>query len=597
MKRFQANLTNPIKDYLPLKEYFIENSRALIVGFILMILMDFLQALVPLVIKKAIDFLTLQSSGHLVLLKQGLTILGISLLIAVLRYIWRYLLIGHSRIVEEALRNKLFDHIQSLSFSFYKRTKTGDIMSRAINDLIAVRMATGFGLIAMIDGIFLGAAAVGFMISINMKLTLISLIPTPIIIILTKHLTRRMSLEFESVQKAFSGLTEMVREAFAGVRVIKAYNREKWEKGRLKIVGEDYIDSNMRLAKSLALFFPIMAIFTNAGLAIVIWFGGRQTILGDITTGDFVAFISYLNLLTWPMMAMGWVANLIQRGAASMRRVSQILNEKPEIKDAVDPIILGETCGDIQISGLTFSYYGDTRKALKNIDCNINHEETLAIVGKVGAGKTTLLHILPRLLEFVEGSILVDGIDIKDIALHSLRMNIGFVSQEIFIFSDTIRNNLLLGREGIDQSRIEEALETAQLLEETKSFEKGLDTLLGERGITLSGGQRQRLSIARALITDPPLLILDDALSMVDTETEEKILDRILKVRGKRTNLIVSHRITTISRADRIIVLDRGMILEQGTHESLLEKGGMYKALYEKQLLARELEFGSKSRY
>ena len=367
MNKFTFQRLNPIKDFLPLKEYFIQNRRALILGLMFMFFTDFFQVLIPLIIKRAIDLLTFQSSDSLMLLKQAGAIIGLSLSIAVLRYVWRYLLIGHSRIVEEGLRNRLFEHMESLSYSFYKRMKTGDIMSRAINDIIAIRMAAGFGLVALADGLVLGIAAIGFMISINVKLTLISLIPTPLIIILTKHLTRRMSLEFETVQKTFSGLTERVREAFSGIRVIKAYNREEWERERLRKEGEVYINANMKLAKSLALFFPVMAIFTNAGLAIVIWYGGRQTILGDITTGDFVAFISYLNLLTWPMMAMGWVANLIQRGAASMRRVSHILKEVPEIKDSENSMVTENLSGSIKIYNLTFRYPGDTREVLKNI--------------------------------------------------------------------------------------------------------------------------------------------------------------------------------------------------------------------------------------
>jgi ATP-binding cassette subfamily B protein len=558
-----------------------------------MLFMDFLQVLVPLIIKNAIDLLTLQASGPFILLKQGIMIVGIALFIAFLRYMWRYLLIGHSRLVEEALRNKLFGHLQSLSLSFFKRTKTGDIMSRAINDILAIRMATGFGMVALVDGIVLGIAAVCFMISISPQLTLISLIPTPIIIILTKHLTKRMSSEFEAVQKTFSDLTERVRESFSGIRIVKAYNREGWGKERLKMGGERYINSNMKLAKSLALFFPVMAIFTNSGLALVIWFGGGRTILGDITTGDFVAFISYLNLLTWPMMAMGWVANLIQRGAASMRRISLILDEIPEIRDPENPVEIEMISGNIEVKNLLFKYPGDTRASLKNISYRIKSGETLAIVGKVGAGKTTLLHMIPRLLEFNEGSISVDGLNLREISLLSLRRNIGFVSQEVFIFSDSIRNNILLGRNDISYGRIEEVLKTAQLWEEIQSLGDGVDTILGERGITLSGGQRQRLSIARALIVDPPLLILDDALSMVDTNTEEKILNTILQSRKNETNLIVSHRITTLTRADRIIVLDEGTIIAQGTHEILLEKCGTYKTLYEKQVLTQELGIGA----
>jgi len=468
-------------------------------------------------------------------------------------------------------------------------------MSRAINDINAVRMATGMGLVALADGIVLGLAAMGFMLSINVKLSLISLIPIPLIIILTKHLTKRMANGFETVQKTFSGLTERVREALAGIRVIKAYNREDWERGRLKREGEVYINANMNLAGSLALFLPMMAVFTNVGLAIVVWVGGRQTILGDISTGDFVAFISYLNLLTWPMIAMGWVANLLQRGAASMRRINFILHKVPEIRDNEQSIDPGNISGKIEIKDLSYRYKGDEKYILNNIRLTINAGETVAVVGRVGSGKTTLLHIIPRLLDVSEETVFLDGLDIKSISLSALRSGIGFVSQEVFIFSDTIQNNVLLGREGISTTQIKEALRTAQLWEEIQNLEAGLDTVLGERGITLSGGQRQRLSIARALVTDPSVLILDDSLSMVDTGTEERILNHILQVREDRTNLIVSHRIPTIRRADRIIVLENGRIAEHGNHENLLKMGGIYTTLYERQLLERELGLGAEN--
>jgi len=476
--------------------------------------------------------------------------------------------------------------------SFYQRTKTGDLMARAINDINSIRMATGMGLVAMTDGLLLGMAAIGFMLSINVKLTLISLIPTPLIVVLTRVLTRHMSSGFETVQRTFSDLTERVREAFAGIRIIKAYNRESWADHRIEEEGQNYITVNMGLAKTLAIFFPVMALFTNAGLAIVIWLGGRFTILGYITTGDLVAFISYLNLLTWPMMAMGWVTNLIQRGSASMRRINSILGEVPEIQDSPHSKMIPLIRGKIEIRGLHITYPGQKDSALKHIRLEIDASQTVAVVGRVGSGKTTLLSVLPRLLDAPPGILFIDGVDIRQIPLKTLRANIGFVTQDVFIFSDTIRNNVIFGRSGVSEEELEEVLRTADILEEVHSFENGLDTMLGERGITLSGGQRQRLTIARALIGDPPILILDDALSMVDTRTEERILNQVLNLRHNKTNLIVSHRISTIGRADWIIVLDRGEIVEQGSHEELLNVGILYPSLYKRQLITEELEVG-----
>ena len=592
MKKSALPFIETFKNFLPLKQYFVQNRWAIALGLMCLLIVDFLQLLIPLVIKKAIDILTMKTATAQILIQQGMIILGLALMIAIFRYVWRYFLLGHSRKVEEALRNRIYGHLQTLSLSFYHKTKTGDLMARAINDINAIRMATGMGLVALTDGIVLGIAAIGFMLSINVRLTLIALIPAPIIIVLTRILTRRMSTGFENAQKTFADLTERAREVFAGIRVIKAYNRESWAHQNIEEEGQRYISVNMGLAKTLAFFFPMMVIFTNIGLAIVIWLGGRLTILGNITTGDFVAFISYLNLLTWPMMAMGWVTNLVQRGSASMRRINGILEELPEIRDSAQSIHIPQIRGKIEIKGLSFTHPGQSFYALKDIHLKIEAGDTIAVVGRVGAGKTTLLQTITRLLDAPAGTIFVDGWNVRQIPLQTLRKNIGFVTQEVFIFSDTIRNNVLFGRTGVSQDHLETVLRAADILEDIKNLEKGLDTFLGERGSTLSGGQRQRLTIARALILDPPILILDDALSMVDTRTEERILNQVLSLRRNKTNLIVSHRISTISRAERIAVLERGELVELGTHENLLEKGGIYTTLYEKQVIAEELEIG-----
>ncbi len=589
MKRLRRLLSETFNNFLPLKEYFFRNRWMLFMGVVSLLLTDFLQLLIPLVIKKAIDLLTIKGAMPRMLLWQSAIILGIALLMALFRYIWRHCLLGHSRWVEESLRNRIYEHLQTLSPSFFIKAKTGDLMARAINDMNAIRMATGLGLVALVDGIVLGTAAIGFMLAINMKLALISLIPAPVVVVVTRILTRRMSTGFEAAQNTFSDLTERIREAFEGIHVIKAYNRETWEHGRVKREGERYVDRNMELAKILGLFFPMMALFTNTGLAIVIWFGGRLAILGHITTGDFVAFISYLNLLTWPMMAMGWVTNLIQRGSASMRRINRVLDEKPEIKDVPNPRIIPRARGKIDIRGLTFRYPGQEEPALEEIHLTVHEGETVAIVGRVGSGKTTLLKAIPRLLDIPRGSVFLDGTDILEISLSSLRQNIGFVTQEAVLFSDTIRNNIIFGRSGISEKDLEAVLRAADIFDEIQALERGTDTLLGERGVTLSGGQRQRLTIARALLLDPPILILDDALSMIDTRTESRVLDYILRMRRHRTNLIVSHRVSTISEADRIIALERGRIVEQGTHGELIEQGGTYAALYEREILTQEL--------
>jgi ATP-binding cassette subfamily B multidrug efflux pump len=574
--------------------YFIQNRIALAVGLASLLLVDFLQLLIPLIIRKAINLLTIQSvpnTGHQ-LLKYAMMIVAIALAVTSFRYIWRHMIMGHSRKVEMHLRSRIYGHMQTLSLSFFKRTKTGDLMARAINDINSVRMASGMGLVAFVDGAVLGTAAIGFMIAIDMRLTLIALIPAPVVILVTRALTKRMSERFESVQKTFADLTEQVRESFAGVKVIKAHDREEWEYGKTKKMGAKYVSENMRLARTLAIFFPIMSIFSNAGLAIVIWLGGGSVILGEITPGDFVAFIAYLNLLTWPMMAMGWVTNLIQRGSASMRRINRILEEKPEINDPLptSPLTRREDSA-IVITDLSLKFSGLSDYALKNISLEIDRGETVAVVGKVGSGKTTLLEIIPRLLNIPPGKVFVEGQDICLLPLQKLREKIGFVTQDLFLFSDTVRNNISFGRELTDEE-IMESLHIADISEEIQGLEAGIDTLMGEMGKTLSGGQRQRLTIARALVRPFPILIMDDALSMVDMRTEEKILNRILDIRRNKTTLIVSHRSSTILRADRIIVLDKGRIVEQGTHNNLITLDGKYASLYKQQLITERLEMG-----
>jgi len=611
-----------LKNYLPLKEYFVKGRWHLAIGLLSLLLVDLLQVLIPLVIKKVIDALTFNNATSGLLLKYGTIIMAIALTIALFRYLWRYFLFGLSRKVEEALRSRLYRHLQTLSYSFYQRAKTGDLMARSINDINAVRMATGMGIIALTDGLVLGLATIGFMLYINPLLTVIALIPAPLLIYATRILARRMSTGYERVQSTFADLTEEAREAFAGIRVVKSYGKESWEYNKIKEEGENYISENMQLAKTIAVFFPAMGIFANLGLAIVIWMGGRLTILGDITTGDFVAFISYLYLLAWPLTAIGWVTNLIQRGSASMRRINRILEEVPEITDpplppdvltadranhpadsyavgyAVDradsradsPAANHKIHGGIQIKGLSMKYSGQSNYAIKGIDLNIQMGQTVALVGQVGSGKTTLLHNIPRLFKVPKGTVFIDDIDVQDIPLKVLRENIGFVTQETIIFSDTIRNNVLFDRDGISVNAFEDALKAVRIYDEVQTFENGPDTLLGERGITLSGGQRQRLTIARALLSDPPIMILDDALSMVDTRTEADILNEILEFRRDKTNLIVSHRVSTISRADLICVLKGGELVEIGDHKALLEKGKEYARLYERQVLEQELE-------
>jgi ATP-binding cassette subfamily B multidrug efflux pump len=589
-------LTEPflkaLRHFRTLKPYFVQNRLALAVGLLCLLLVDGLQLLIPQVIKRAIDGLTIERGTPRLLLTCALVIIGIALLMGLFRYVWRYLIFGHSRRIERDLRNRMYRHLQTLSPDFFQKAKTGDIMARAVNDINAIRMAAGMGLVALTDGTVLGVAAIGFMISIDLKLTLISLIPAPIVVMLTRSLTRRMSQAFETVQQTFSDLTEKVRETFAGIRVIKAYHRETWTGERLEQEGSRYVAENMRLARVQGLFFPMMAIFANAGLAVVIGLGGRLTILGEISTGDFVAFTAYLNLLAWPMMAMGWVTNLVQRGAVSMRRINQILDETPEIGDTPDARTLDRVEGAISFRGFTFGYATNPEPVLKDLRIRIDPGQSVAIVGRVGSGKSTLLKALPRMIKVPPGSIYLDGVDILLLPLDTLRRSMAFVTQDVFVFSDTIRNNIVFGRDGFTEEWLHTVVRASGLEEEIRRFEKGLNTMIGERGIALSGGQRQRLTIARALMATPPILIMDDPLSMVDTLTEDRILTRVLALRRNKTTILVSHRVKTLSRVDRVFVLDGGRVVEEGNHNDLIRAGGLYEALYERQLLADELETG-----
>ncbi len=591
MEKTLPGLTEIMRPFRPLIPMFRDNSGRLAAGLFFLLLVDFLQLQIPLILRSVVDALTTFRASPTLLLRYASAILGLAVLIAVFRLFWRLALLGFSRIIEERLRNLLYAHLQALSPSFYRKTSTGDLMARATNDLNAIRMAAGMGLVALVDSLVLGAATIGFMLHLSPRLTMLALVPMPFIVFFSRRLTRRMSSGYERVQHAFSGLTERVREAFSGIRVVKVYAREPWTLSRLRREGDQYVKENLGLARTLALLFPLMAVFTNLGLCVVVWFGGRLAVLDLISTGDFVAFAAYLNLLAWPLMAMGWVINLMQRGATSMKRINRILEEEPDIVSPSAPMPFpGPTRGGIRIQDLSIRYPGQRRDALCNISLSVEAGWTAAFVGRVGAGKTTLLLCLPRLLPLPEETVFLDGGDVTRYDLKELREAIGVVTQETVLFSDTFRNNLLLGRRDVPDEALVDALKTAQLYEELLELDRGLDTLVGERGLTLSGGQRQRLTIARALVSDPPVLIMDDALSMVDTRTEARILNRVLARRAGRTTLFVSNRLSTIRRAHRIFVLDQGRLVEEGNHEELMEKGRAYARLYTRRRLERQLE-------
>lgn len=559
-----------------IKPYFREKRATIVTGVICLIVVDFLQLFIPRIIKSAVDDLTAFKASVADLGIYAIYIAAAGLLIGVFRYFWRWCLIGTSRRVEEGLRNRLFAHIQTLPASYFENIKTGDLMAHATNDLQHVRMAMGMGLVALTDAIVLGAAAIGFMIYINLTLTLFVLIPMPLIVLGTRFFSKKMHRLYQKVQASFSDLTETAREHFAGIRIIKAYNRQMEASSVFASASADYIAKNIRLVRITGAFFPMMLFFSNLSLAVVLFLGGRQTITAAITPGDFVAFISYLGLLTWPMMAMGWVTNLIQRGTASLDRIDKILKTQPQIADKPDAVVLSQTVGRFHFENVSFAHAGDNRSVLTDINFTVSPGQTIGIVGPPGSGKSTLLSLLPRIYDVSAGRILFDGVDIREMTLKSLRSQIAFMPQEPFLFSGTILENISLNDTRLQEADLLQAVRAAALYDTIQSFSKGLDTRVGEKGIMLSGGQKQRIVLARALLRKMPVLILDDPISQVDMETGTRIIQSIRNLSASRTIFIASHRLSAVSFADMVIVLDGGRIVESGRHAELLALGRYY---------------------
>jgi ATP-binding cassette, subfamily B, multidrug efflux pump len=575
-----------------LKPYFFENRYNILLGMLSLITVDLLQLFIPRIIKWAIDDLTAFGIDQQHLLNYALYMLGIAILIGFFRYIWRRCLLGTSRRVEEGLRNRLFSHLQTLSAAYFDRAKSGDLMAHATNDIQQVRMATGMGLVALNDAVVLGLAAIGFMAYINVELTALVLIPMPLIVCGTRFFSKRMHRRYQAVQAAFSDLTEVIRERFAGIRIIMAHNRQDEETAKVDAVSQAYIQKNLRLVKIEGSFFPMMLLFTNLSLAIVLYFGGRQTILMTITAGDFVAFISYLGLLTWPMMALGWVTNLIQRGRASLDRIGHILETVPDIEENEDARSLERARGHIVFEDVYFSYatggHSSGGSILSAIDLSIEPGRTLGVVGPPGSGKSTLLSLIPRIYEVRQGRILFDGLDIRTLRMQDLRSQIACVPQEPFLFDGTIRENITFGDRRNTDQQLAAAVRQAALDDMLKQFPNGLDTVVGERGVILSGGQKQRITLARCFMQDASVLILDDPVSQVDLETGTAIIDTIRRSAGHKTVIIVSHRLSAVSHADRIISLHQGRITESGTHAELMQAEGYYAKTFRLQQIEED---------
>jgi ATP-binding cassette subfamily B protein len=516
---------------------------------------------------------------------------GAALIAGAARYGMREFLNGISRRIETDLRNDLFSHLLRLPPQFYDRWRTGDLMSRATNDVQAVRQVAGPSIMYLVNTVTIGALALGLMIWISPRLTLIAMIPMVMMPPLVIWIGRKINVRFERIQEQFSEISNFAQENLAGIRIVKAYGREADRSEAFAGLNAEYRSRNMDLARIWGAFFPVLTFLGGLGSVLVLWIGGREVIAGAITVGDFVAFGFYLVLLMWPMIAVGWVTNQVQRGAASMGRINSILAEPRAIEDPAEPVRPAAVRGAIEFKDVSFRYPGTERWVLRNISFRIEPGQTVAVVGGTASGKTTLVRLIPRLYDVGAGSVEVDGVDVRERRLAELRDTVGMVPQEPFLFSMPLRRNLTMADPvEAGSGRLDRALDIAQLRSTLEVLPEGLDTSLGERGINLSGGQKQRATIARALYRETPILILDDSLSAVDTVTEEAILDGLREFMADRTSIVVSHRVTAVAAADMTLVLEDGELVETGTHAELLSRGGVYARLLERQLLEEEIE-------
>src|SRR5882672_9002604 len=578
------------KNLKPLWPYLNKYRVTLFWGAITVLFNNGLWVLSPQVVRRAVDDLNHHGITQHKILVFAALLVGLALGKGVFQFLLRWKMIGISREIEFDLRNDLFFHLESLSYSHYQKTRTGDIMARATNDLNAVRMLLGPAIMYTANTLVFTAVALVFMWRISPKLTLYAFAPLPIASIIVQYIGRKIHERFEKIQAQFSDISARAQENFSGARVVRAYAQEEAEISLFEKTNQEYVNRSLPLARLTGMLWPTLEVLLGFALVLVLWIGGREVLLDRMSVGEFVAFNTYIVMLTWPIIALGWVINIFQRGTASMGRINEILVARPEITDAAvapDLKSVKSIGGAIEFRDLTFSYNGVP--VLKNINLEIPAGSSLAIVGPTGSGKTTLVSLLPRVYDASPGSLLLDGRPIRQYPLDAVRQSIGFVPQETFLFSDTIRENIAFGVAEASDEQVRAAAEAANIAVDIEGFPDQFQTLVGERGITLSGGQKQRTAIARAIIRDPRILVLDDALASVDTHTEDKILGHLREVMGGRTTIFISHRVSSVRNADRIAVLHSGRIVELGTHEELLGRDGYYTELYNKQLLEEEL--------
>ncbi len=579
-----------IENFKTLKYFFIEHKWAYILGVVWLIFVDLLQLLLPEILRRFTDDLQANVLGSQEIFRYGLYVLIIGFLLAFFRFLWRIYIIGTSKKLEFELRNKLFSHLLTLSTNYFNKSKTGDLMAHATNDINAVRAALGPGIVMIIDAIFITIIATTMMfLTTDVRLTFLALLPLPFLAFSALRFGKTINQRFRMVQESFSSLTETVQENLSGIRVVKTFVQEEPEIQKFAEKNQNVFNKQMHLIRIFGLFQPLIFFISSLSYLIVIVYGGSLVINRHISLGDFIAFSTYLALLIWPMMAAGWVVNMLQRGSASMARINTILSQEPEIIDGEDAVELPEIRGDVRFDNVSFKFPDSQEYALKNVNLEIPSGSTLGVIGRTGSGKSTVASLLLHLFETNEGTITIDDKPIETIKIRSLRDHIGYVDQDSFLFSTTIAKNIAFGVDEASEDEIRRVAKIAQVHENIVDFPKGYETFVGERGVTLSGGQKQRISIARALIKNPQILILDDSLSAVDTDTEEKILHHLSAEMKDKTSIVIAHRISTIKDCDNIVVIDEGEVIEEGTHEELINRRGLYTRLYEKQLLEEEI--------
>lgn len=577
-----------LKNLRPLFPYFKKYRWALFWGALTVFGNNGIWVYFPQVLQRAVDSLKPGSVRHTFYV-YSLLLLGIALTKGIFQFLTRWIVIGVSREIEYDLRNDMFAHLSRLDYSYYQRNRTGDIMARATNDLNAVRMLLGPAIMYSANTIVFTVAALFFMWHISPKLTICAFAPLPLASIIIQYFGRKIHERFERIQAQFSDISSRVQENLSGARLIRAYVQEEPETALFETSNKEYVDRSLPLARLMGMLWPALEFLLGLAYAMVLWLGPREVLKGHITTGQFYGFSMYILMLTWPVIALGWVINIFQRGTASMGRINEILTAQPDITDreVAAATSAHAITGQLQFRNLNFAYNGT--QVLKDINLEVPAGTSLAIVGPTGSGKTTLVSLIPRIYDAPPGTVLLDGRPIREFPIEVLRRNIGFVPQETFLFSDTVRDNIAFGVDSATDEQIHGAAEAASIASDIEGFPEQYQTMVGERGITLSGGQKQRSAIARAIIRDPRILVLDDALASVDTYTEEKILNHLREVMQGRTTIFISHRVSTVRNADRIAVLHHGKIVEFGTHEELLARNGYYTELYNKQLLEEEL--------